>query len=75
MAKDVKPPTDEEYDRARINVAMGFAPNIYACKKCHWPVADGYCCGTCGDPNPYNTRQQDAEFEALCEANRKRHKK
>ena len=47
-----EPPTEEQYRMARINLALDYAPTIYACKKCGWPVALGYCCGSCGDINP-----------------------
>ena len=51
--KKIAPPKDQdEIEDAANVIARGFCPRIYACKKCGWPVVDGYCCGTCGDSNP-----------------------
>lgn len=47
-----EPPTPEQYQRAKINKALSYAPHIHACKKCGWPVIYGYCCTYCGDDNP-----------------------
>lgn len=48
----VAPPTPKQYERRRNQILLDYAPSIYACKKCGWPVIDGYCCHTCGDSNP-----------------------
>jgi hypothetical protein len=45
-------PTKEQYQVARARAAISFAPEMYPCKKCGWPVLNGYCCNTCGDTNP-----------------------
>lgn len=50
--KKIKPPTDEQYREAKFSIALRFCPNFYPCKKCGWPVPDGYCCPTCKDNNP-----------------------
>lgn len=52
--KKIKPPTRAQYKKAEIELALSYAPNIYACMKCGWPVVSGYCCNTCGDANPYH---------------------
>jgi len=46
------PPTEEEYELQRVRLAFRYAPTIYACAHCHWPVANGYCCAHCGSSNP-----------------------
>ena len=48
----IEPPTDEQYQARRLSIVLSYAPRIYACAKCKWPVIDGYCCNTCGDSNP-----------------------
>ena len=55
----MKQPTNAQYKTARLKLALNYAPDIYACKKCGWPVIDGCCCGTCRDSSPYNTIEQD----------------
>lgn len=56
----MKKPTKKQYREAELEIAFFFAPRIYACGKCGWPVADGYICGTCRDQNPYhNQKGQD----------------
>ncbi len=47
------PPTLEQYREARERILLDFCPSIYSCQKCGWPVVDGYCCGKCGDSEPY----------------------
>ena len=49
------------YNRAETQVAIEFAPTIYPCKKCTWPVARGYCCRWCGDSAPYALPEEDAD--------------
>lgn len=51
--KKIEPPTKEEYEREFWQWVWVFTPKIFACKKCGWPVATGYCCNKCGDTNPY----------------------
>ena len=55
----VKPPTRMQYYRAEARIGIDFAPNIYPCKKCGWPVIVGYCCTTCGDSNPSEEKDDD----------------
>jgi hypothetical protein len=47
-----QPPTPEQYERRVASIAKQFAPPIYACAHCRWPVIDGYCCNTCGSSDP-----------------------
>lgn len=46
-------PTRKEYNAKVIQLLEDHGPRIYPCKKCGWPVVDGYICETCGDHNPY----------------------
>ncbi len=48
----MKKPTKKQYAAARIQEALNFAPSIYPCQKCGWPVVQGYCCTNCGDGDP-----------------------
>jgi hypothetical protein len=48
----MRKPTDAQYRKNAAELAFSFSPRIYPCAKCGWAVADGYCCGTCGDANP-----------------------
>jgi hypothetical protein len=52
--KKIEPPTAWQYKQASINLAFDYCPPIHNCKKCGWPVIDGYCCRTCGDSDPGN---------------------
>lgn len=45
-------PTQEEYNRAKVSLALSYCPVIRPCKHCGWPVVNGYCCTTCGSPDP-----------------------
>ena len=46
------PYTSRIYKQEAIELAFMYAPVIYACKHCNHPVAQGYCCGTCGSDEP-----------------------
>lgn len=50
--KKPKPPTESEYERAAVSLALSYAPRVRQCMKCGWPTLDGYCCNYCGDTNP-----------------------
>jgi hypothetical protein len=50
--RNVQPPSVAEYEQASLRMRLSHAPRTYPCKKCGWPVLDGYCCNTCGDDNP-----------------------
>ena len=50
--KLIKRPTERQFDTSADRLARSFAPKIYECRKCGWPVADGYICMTCGCTNP-----------------------
>lgn len=47
-----KPPSEKQYRRAEIQIALEFCPEIRECKKCHWPHVGMYCCTFCGAHNP-----------------------
>jgi hypothetical protein len=59
----IAPPTDEQYQARRLEIVLSYAPRIYACAKCKWPVIDGYCCNTCGDKNPRYSAPQSERAE------------
>ena len=59
--KKIKPPTLRQYGKEKVAIALGFCPSIDPCKKCGWPVIDGFCCPTCGSANPYYTEQEEEE--------------
>ena len=48
MNEHRKKPTKEEYAEARLRDLLNWAPRIYPCEKCGWPVFDGYLCNYCG---------------------------
>jgi hypothetical protein len=50
--RKIEPPTEEQYRSEKLNLALSYAPQIYSCVKCGWPVAKGYCCNYCGDTDP-----------------------
>lgn len=64
MKTDIKPPSEIEFRSAANAIVWRYAPRIYACKKCGWPVASGYCCGTCGDGNPSEPAELDKASDA-----------
>jgi rubrerythrin len=41
-----------EWERALIDLLTDMVPDVYACKKCGYPVARGNSCTFCGDTNP-----------------------
>jgi DNA-directed RNA polymerase subunit RPC12/RpoP len=49
-------PDGRRYRAAMIELALSYAPRMYPCGSCGWPVADGYCCSTCGSDNPREAR-------------------
>lgn len=49
--KDIDPNSTKWYILS-CKVAREFCPPIYPCKKCNYPVIQGYCCENCGDNNP-----------------------
>ncbi len=52
------PQTSRKYREEADVLGSGFAPRIYPCQKCFHPVADGYCCMTCGDASPTETKEE-----------------
>jgi hypothetical protein len=51
-AKKIPKPYSKEWERLADDMARDFAPVIYPCKKCGYPVVKGYCCDGCGDTRP-----------------------
>lgn len=47
-----KPPTEDQYRTAVVQVALDYCPPIKPCKDCKWPVINGYCCHYCGSVDP-----------------------
>ena len=48
----LKPPSQEEYCSAELEVLVSHAPRVFPCDQCHWPVCDGYQCVYCGNESP-----------------------
>lgn len=42
-------PASEEWHRRAVAVALNYSPDIYPCRRCGWPVADGYECPCSGE--------------------------
>jgi hypothetical protein len=51
-SKKPKPPTQRQYERARVKEALDFCPEINPCRDCGWPVVEVCCCNYCGSINP-----------------------
>ena len=49
--------TEREFERLANILARQYAPPIYACQKCGYPVAKGYVCTHCGDGNPSQPKE------------------
>ena len=49
--KKIEPYTPYWNKLANI-LARDFAPIIYPCATCGYPVPKGYCCNTCGNSDP-----------------------
>lgn len=50
--RKIKAPTKKQYHDYEIALALSWAPQMYPCAKCGWPVPDGYCCSTCRTGTP-----------------------
>lgn len=48
----VKPPTKKEYKEAYLETLETWAPRVYPCRVCRWPVIYGYMCNRCECRNP-----------------------
>jgi predicted RNA-binding protein with PUA domain len=57
-------PYTPEWQVAANMLARSWAPNIYPCKKCNYPVIDGHCCENCGDPNPKEALNENTENQS-----------
>jgi len=53
-------PDGPQWRRLADQLARDYAPEMYPCAHCSYPVAKGYCCGTCGtaDPEGYLIREE-----------------
>lgn len=45
-------PYSDKWEEHAGRLARSYAPEIYPCAKCNWPVVSGYCCHYCGTNNP-----------------------
>jgi len=57
--KKIKKPTEAQYRKEELQMALDYAPTIYACAECGWPVISGYCCNTCGNTDPRNPKDDE----------------
>lgn len=44
--------SDRAWDKLANELALGYAPEIYHCGTCGYPVAKGYCCQYCDSRTP-----------------------
>lgn len=51
-ATKVRRPGKRQYETAALEMRLSYAPIVYPCMKCGWPVREGFCCPTCDDNNP-----------------------
>jgi hypothetical protein len=58
-AKKVKEPkvkkfegSEDKWMKLAANLAFYAAPAVFPCKRCGYPVLDGYCCDHCGSDSP-----------------------
>ncbi len=49
--------SDRTLRRLVCNLAIAYAPEIYRCKRCGYPVISGYCCTHCGDSDPSSNEE------------------
>lgn len=57
-------PYSKRWEQLADQVARDYAPEMYPCGKCGYPVARNYCCTFCGDSNPEDTAEEEAAWEA-----------
>lgn len=50
--KKIKPPTQNQYNKAELELLYSYGPTIIAYRDCKWPVIEGYCCTFCGSTEP-----------------------
>jgi hypothetical protein len=62
----------KEWELEANRLSRSYSPLLYPCKKCNHPVVSGYCCSYCGDSNPSSTKEQDKEYEKMCNSKRTR---
>jgi hypothetical protein len=46
------PPTSKQFEERKLEMLTEWAPQIYTCRHCKWPVMRGYCCNSCGSKAP-----------------------
>ena len=51
-SKKYPEPYSEKWNSLAYRVARDYCPTIYPCKKCNYPVVEGYCCHGCGTSEP-----------------------
>ncbi len=56
-------PYSQLWERAANRLARGYAPQIYPCAKCSYPVLYRYTCTNCGDSNPTEPAVKTEEKE------------
>jgi hypothetical protein len=44
--------SEEDWLKNAAILAFTYAPTIFHCEHCDYPVVEGYCCGHCGSENP-----------------------
>lgn len=44
--------TQNDWDKMALELRLSLAPEVYACKKCGYPVIEGYCCTHCQTSSP-----------------------
>lgn len=52
-----KGPTEEEYRKRELAIALRHAPTIRPCRKCYSPHAQGYQCEWCNDLDPSSRKE------------------
>ena len=65
--KNIKPYT-KYWDRLANVEARTFAPEIYPCATCGYPVVEGYCCPNCKSNNPRVEEKPNARLDRQEEA-------
>jgi hypothetical protein len=56
----IDPPTESQYNRDKLALALSIAPNIYPCRHCGWPVLQGYCCTYCHSRLPFGKCEDES---------------
>jgi|WetSurMetagenome_2_1015567.scaffolds.fasta_scaffold647904_3 hypothetical protein len=51
--------SEDKWLKMAANLAFSYCPTIYECKRCHYPVVDGYVCHYCGSETPGSAENGD----------------